>query len=160
MSAIEIHFTLNQQPVHLFSEAGRSLLDVLRDDFHLSGAKDGCGGEGECGACTVLLDGQAVNACLVLIGQVQGHEVLTIEGLQNEAGLHPIQAAFVSAGAVQCGYCTPGMVLATKALLDHTPHPDEEQIRAALSGNLCRCTGYSKIIQAVQTAAGEVTHGE
>jgi carbon-monoxide dehydrogenase small subunit len=158
MNPIEINFTLNNEPVTLISDPGRSLLEVLRDDFHLTGAKDGCGGEGECGACTVLLDDHPVNSCLVLVGQVQDHEVLTIEGLQSKEGLHTIQSAFVRAGAVQCGYCTPGMVLATKALLDVNPLPDEEDIRIALAGNLCRCTGYTKIIAAVKMAAREVTH--
>lgn len=159
MTHIEIHFTLNHEPITLSTAPGRSLLDVLRDDFHLTGAKDGCGGEGECGACTVILDGQAVNSCLVLIGQVEGKDVLTIEGLTLKNSLHPIQEAFMNAGAVQCGFCTPGMVLATKALLDRTCDPSEEEIRAALAGNLCRCTGYTKILSAVKNAAAEVKHG-
>lgn len=156
MNSLEIHFTLNGQPQTLVTAAGRSLLEVLREDFSLIGAKDSCGGEGECGACTVLMDGEPVNSCLVLISQVEGHSVLTIEGLGQPGQMHPIQKAFVTAGAVQCGYCTPGMVLAAKALLDQVPHPDEEQIREALAGNLCRCTGYSRIIAAVRMAAGEV----
>jgi len=153
MKTLTVHFTLNDAPQTLVTAAGRTLLEVLRQDFGLTGAKDACGGEGECGACTVLLDGEAVNACLVLIGQVEGRRVLTIEGLAPAGELHPIQAAFVAAGAIQCGFCTPGMVLATKALLDHTPHPDENEIRTALAGNLCRCTGYTKIVAAVQMAA-------
>ncbi len=153
MKTLTVHFTLNHQPVTLTSAAGRTLLEVLREDFALTGAKDACGGEGECGACTVLLDGAAVNACLVLICQVEGHEVLTIEGLAQGSEPHPIQSAFAAAGAIQCGFCTPGMVLAAKALLDANPHPNEAQIRTALAGNLCRCTGYTKIIQAVQLAA-------
>ncbi len=159
MATMNIHFTLNHEPVTLSTLPGRSLLDVLRDDFHLTGAKDGCGGEGECGACTVILDGQAVNACLVLIVQVEGKDILTIEGLTPKNGLHPIQEAFTNAGAVQCGFCTPSMVLATKALLDHNCDPSEEEIRTALAGNLCRCTGYTKIISAVKIAAAEVKHG-
>ena len=135
-------------------------MEVLREDFGLTGAKNACGGEGECGACTVLLDGEAVNSCLVLISQVEGRSVLTIEGLSPEGVPHPIQQAFIEAGAVQCGFCTPGMVLAAKALLDTHPHPDEEQIRSALSGNLCRCTGYTKIIAAVKLAAGEGENGK
>jgi len=159
MKTIEVHFILNGEPRTIHTSAGRSLLEVLREDFLLTGAKDACGGEGECGACTVLLDGEAVNSCLVLISQVGGHHVLTIEGLQKGDDLHPIQAAFVSAGAVQCGFCTPGMVLATKALLDRSNDPDEEEIREALAGNLCRCTGYTKIVAAVKLAAQEV-HNE
>lgn len=159
MSTIEVRFTLNSREVVLATAPGRTLLEVLREDFGLTGAKNACGGEGECGACTVLMDGEAVNSCLVLIGQVRGHSILTIEGLSSDGSPHPIQQAFVQAGAVQCGFCTPGMVLAAKALLDHTPQPDEEQIRSALSGNLCRCTGYTKIITAVQLAAREATLG-
>lgn len=156
MNTVEIHFVLNGKSVTLSTPAGRSLLEVLREDFALTGAKDSCGGEGECGACTVLLDGEPVNACLVLISQVEGRSVLTIEGLAQSGQVHPIQAAFTAAGAVQCGYCTPGMVLAAKALLDRTPHPDEAQIREALAGNLCRCTGYARIVSAVRMAAEEV----
>lgn len=159
MNKISIHFTLNQKETSIETLPGRSLLEVLREDFSLTGAKDSCGGEGECGACTVLLDGEAVNACLVLISQVEGHQVLTVEGLSKNDQLHPIQQAYMQAGAIQCGYCTPGMVMATKALLDEIPHPDETQIRDALSGNLCRCTGYTKIVQAVQIAAAELSHG-
>ncbi|PKO03817.1 MAG: hypothetical protein CVU43_00435 [Chloroflexi bacterium HGW-Chloroflexi-5] len=158
MNKLTVHFTLNQQSIRLETLVARSLLDVLREDFALTGAKDSCGGDGECGACTVLLDGEAVNACLVLISQVEGRHVLTIEGLTPDGSLHPIQNAYVQAGAIQCGYCTPGMVMATKALLDHTPQPDETQIREALAGNLCRCTGYTKIVQAVQFAAAELHH--
>jgi carbon-monoxide dehydrogenase small subunit len=158
MNKLTVHFTLNQQSIRLETLAARSLLDVLREDFTLTGAKDSCGGDGECGACTVLLDGEAVNACLVLISQVEGKHVLTIEGLTPDGSIHPIQNAYIQAGAIQCGYCTPGMVMATKALLDHTPQPDETQIREALAGNLCRCTGYTKIVQAVQFAAAELHH--
>lgn len=159
MNIVEVHFSLNGQPQVLTSAAGRTLLEVLREDYSLTGAKDSCGGEGECGACTVILNGEAVNACLVLISQVEGCSVTTIEGLASSEGLHPIEAAFVSAGAVQCGYCTPGMVLAAKALLDRVASPNEVEIRTALSGNLCRCTGYTKIVRAVQIAAEEI-HNE
>jgi carbon-monoxide dehydrogenase small subunit len=159
MNLVEVHFSLNGQPQVLTSAAGRTLLEVLREDYSLTGAKDSCGGEGECGACTVILNGEAVNACLVLISQVEGCSVTTIEGLASSEGLHPIEAAFVSAGAVQCGYCTPGMVLAAKALLDRVASPNEVEIRTALSGNLCRCTGYTKIVRAVQIAAEEI-HNE
>lgn len=159
MKTITVHFTLNEIPQTLVTAAGRTLLEVLRQDYHLTGVKDACGGEGECGACTVLLDGEAVNSCLVPISQVEGHHVVTIEGLTPKSGeLHPIQAAFVAAGAVQCGFCTPGMVLSTKALLDANPRPSENEIRTALAGNLCRCTGYTKIVAAVQKAAAEMQH--
>jgi carbon-monoxide dehydrogenase small subunit len=156
MKTLEIHFILNGQKQTLNTAAGRTLLEVLREDFRLTGAKDACGGEGECGACTVLLDNAPVNACLVLISQVEGRSVVTIEGLSRPGKLHPIQSAFIEAGAIQCGYCTPGMVLAAKALLDRTPRPSEEEIRAALAGNLCRCTGYTKIVAAVRLAAQEI----
>jgi carbon-monoxide dehydrogenase small subunit len=158
MTMIKIHFNLNGRDTEYSGPAGRSLLDILREDFGLTGAKDSCGGEGECGACTVILDGEAVNACLVLAGQVEGSRVLTIEGLAPSGQLHPIEEAFVKAGAIQCGFCTPGMVLASKALLDHNPQPTDTEIRTALAGNLCRCTGYVKIVQAVKMAAGEVRH--
>lgn len=133
-------------------EEGKTLLEVLRDHLGLKGTKKGCD-EGDCGACTVLMDGQPVNSCLVLAARAEGHEIITIEGLEQKGQLHPLQEAFVEEGAVQCGYCTPGMVLSAKALLDLNPSPDEEEIRHALSGNLCRCTGYVRIVKAVQTAA-------
>jgi aerobic carbon-monoxide dehydrogenase small subunit len=155
MTAMDIHFTLNDQRQTYRGPAGRSLLDILREDYGLTGAKDSCGGEGECGACTVILDGQPVNACLVIAGQLEGCRVTTIEGLAPDGQLHPIEEAFIRAGAIQCGFCTPGMVLASKALLDQNPHPSEAEIRSALAGNLCRCTGYVKIVQAVKMAAGE-----
>jgi carbon-monoxide dehydrogenase small subunit len=126
----------------------RTLLDIIRNELALTGTKEGCG-NGECGACTVLLDGHPVNACLVLALQAEGKEVLTIEGLGQEGALHPLQEAFISQGAIQCGFCTPGMVLSAKALLDRNPRPKENEIREALTGNLCRCTGYQKIIEAV-----------
>jgi aerobic carbon-monoxide dehydrogenase small subunit len=155
---IKIHFNLNGKDTEYNGPAGRTLLEVLREDFSLTGAKDSCGGEGECGACTVIMDGEAVNACLVLVGQLEGSRVLTIEGLAPSGQLHPIEEAFIKAGAIQCGFCTPGMVLASKALLDHNPQPTDTEIRTALAGNLCRCTGYVKIVQAVKMAAGEVHH--
>ena len=131
-------------------EPQTTLLDLLRETWGLTGAKRGCD-EGDCGACTVLLDGQPVNACLVLAVRVNGRRVTTIEGLGDEEHPHPLQTAFVQHGALQCGYCGPGMLLSAKALLDNNPSPTEEEIRQALSGNLCRCTGYSKIIEAVQS---------
>lgn len=129
-------------------DAHRTLLEVLRNELELTGTKEGCG-HGECGACTVLLEGHPANACLVLALQAQGKEVLTIEGLSREGTLHPIQEAFISHGAIQCGFCTPGMVLSVKAFLDRHPRPEEREIREALTGNLCRCTGYQKIVEAV-----------
>lgn len=128
------------------------LLDVLRDRLHLTGTKEGCG-EGECGSCTVLLDGEPVNACLVPVGQCHGREVLTVEGLVDPSRPSPLAQAFVSRGAVQCGICTPGMVVSAHALLLRNPKPTEDQIRDALAGNICRCTGYKGIVDAVQQAA-------
>ena len=153
MKQITVTFSINGDRITVSSRANRTLLDVLRDDLGLTGAKDGCGGEGECGACTILLDHAPVNACLVLIGQVDGCRVETIEGLANGGELHPLQRAFVEAGAVQCGYCTPGAIMAAKALLDRVPEPEDEDIHQAIAGNLCRCTGYVKMINAVQLAA-------
>lgn len=136
-----------------------TLLEFIRDVLGLKGTKEGCG-EGDCGACTVLMDGQPVNSCLILALQAQGAEILTIEGLGAPGQLHPLQEAFVAAGAVQCGYCTPGMLLSAKALLDRNAHPSREEIRTALSGNLCRCTGYQKIISAVEQAATRLAQRE
>ena len=155
---ITITLTVNGLRRTLETLPHRSLLEVLREDLRLTGAKDACGGEGECGACTVILDGRAVNACLVLAAQADGCQVTTIEGLGIDTNLHPIQQAFIKVGAVQCGFCTPGAVLAAKVLLDHQPAPSEGQIREALSGNLCRCTGYATMIKAVKLAAQELNH--
>ncbi|MDR7533909.1 MAG: (2Fe-2S)-binding protein [Armatimonadota bacterium] len=135
-----------QTPVH------RTLLDLLRDDLGLTGTKESCR-EGACGACTVLLDGRPATACLVLAASADGRSVVTIEGVASEGALHPVQEALVECGGVQCGYCTPGVVLSAVALLAEAPEPTADQIRRALSGNLCRCTGYAKIVQAVQVAA-------
>lgn len=159
LNEITIQFTVNEKEESVTGAPNRTLLDVLRDDLGLTGAKDSCGGEGECGACTVIMDGEPVNSCLVLMGQADGHEVLTIEGLEKNGQLHKIQSAFIESGAVQCGYCTPGAVLAAKALLDRNPHPSDEDIRDGLSGNLCRCTGYEKMITAVHLAEEEVVNG-
>ena len=155
MKEIEVQFTLNGLKTTLTSQPNRTLLDVLREDLGLTGAKDACGGEGECGACTVILNGKPVNSCMVFIGQIEGAQVTTIEGITPLEGYHPIQQAFVEAGAVQCGYCTPGAVLAAKALLDNNPHPNDEQIREGLSGNLCRCTGYNKMLDALHLVMDE-----
>lgn len=131
----------------------RTLLDLLRRDLGLTGTKEGCG-EGECGACTVLLDGRPVNSCLVLAVQADEREVVTVEGLAAEGKLHPLQQAFIDEGAVQCGYCTPGMLISAAASLAQNPYPTEEDVRQAISGNFCRCTGYLSIVRAVLAAAG------
>jgi carbon-monoxide dehydrogenase small subunit len=143
---------VNGRPVDTTLPA-RRLLDFLRDDLELTGAKEGCG-MGECGACTVLVDGEPVCSCLVLVGQVEGKSVVTAEGLA-ERGLHPIQQAFVQAHASQCGFCTPGMIVSAAALLARDPEPGEEAVRLALAGNLCRCTGYSAIFEAVREAEAD-----
>lgn len=136
------------------------LVDMLRTTLNLQGTKEGCG-IGECGACTVLLDGLPIHSCLVLAGQVEGRKILTIEGLAGKDGtLHPVQQAFIDAGAIQCGFCTPAMVLCAYALLQHTPHPTEEQIKNAISGTLCRCTGYVQIIEAIKLAEARMHHKE
>jgi aerobic carbon-monoxide dehydrogenase small subunit len=145
--------TVNGIRHQIESAADRSLLDVLRDDLGLTGTKKGCDA-GDCGACTVLLDGAPVNACLVLAVQADGRKVLTIEGVAIDGRLHPLQEAFVAHGAVQCGFCTPGMVLSAIALLDETPRPSRAEIQEAIAGNLCRCTGYVQIVDAVEAVAG------
>lgn len=144
--------TINGRERTVLAAPNETLLTVLREKLDLTGAKCGCG-TGDCGACTVLLDGEAVRACIVPIKNAAGHTVLTIEGLARGNALHPIQKAFVDCGAIQCGFCTPGMILAAKALLDRNPSPTEDEIRSALSGNLCRCTGYARIVEAVLSAA-------
>ncbi len=159
MEKIILSFWVDGKKVALKSDPNRSLLELLREDLGITGVKDACGGEGECGACTVLLDGFPVNSCLVLVGQVNGRKVETIESLSRDEKLHPIQQAFIKASAVQCGYCTPGAIMAVKGLLDVNADPDDDEIREALSGNLCRCTGYTKIIDAVHMAAQEMSHG-
>lgn len=133
------------------------LIDFLRDDLKLKGTKEGCG-EGECGACTVIVNGKAINSCLMLASSADGKNVITIEGVSDKDKLHPIQEAFMEVGAIQCGYCTPGMILSAKALLDKKPNASEEEIKVALSGNLCRCTGYKKIIQAVMLAQDKLNN--
>ena len=133
------------------------LIDFLRDELKLKGTKEGCG-EGECGACTVIVNGKAINSCLMLASSADGKNVITIEGVSDKDKLHPIQEAFMEVGAIQCGYCTPGMILSAKALLDEKPNASEEEIKVALSGNLCRCTGYKKIIQAVMLAQDKLNN--
>lgn len=149
---MRIEFTLNGEVTEHFTEPNRTLLTMLRDDFDLTGAKEGCGA-GECGACTVILDGEAVNACLVLAVEADGRRVGTIEGLSDGRKLDPLQTAFIENAALQCGYCTPGMIMTAKVLLEKNPSPTEAEIREGISGNLCRCTGYKKIIEAIQSVA-------
>lgn len=149
---VKVNFTLNGEAVSCEVDATEVLVDTIRNRFYLTGTKKACG-TGDCGACTVLLDGNAVRSCILLTAMVGGHEVTTIEGVGSMEAPHPVQQAFVDAGAVQCGFCTPGMVLTSIALLNKNPNPTEEEIRVALSGNLCRCTGYQKIVEAVQLAA-------
>jgi aerobic carbon-monoxide dehydrogenase small subunit len=150
---VRIGLTVNGEPREADVWAGESLLFALRDRLELPGSKNACE-QGECGSCSVLLDGRLVCACLVLAAQADGHEVVTVEGLAENGRLHRVQEAFVEAGAVQCGFCTPGLVVATADLLRRRPDPSEDEIREALSGNLCRCTGYQKIFDAVRLAAG------
>jgi carbon-monoxide dehydrogenase small subunit len=150
-----IQLVVNGETVEAAVEPNQTLLQLLREDLGLTGTKHGCG-LGDCGACTVILDGKPVNSCLVLAVQAQGREVLTIEGLAENGKLHPIQQAFVDKGAIQCGFCSPGMILAAKALLEENPKPTELEIRTALSGNLCRCTGYQKIVEAIQESASSM----
>jgi carbon-monoxide dehydrogenase small subunit len=152
-----ITLKINGRARELAVEPNRTLLDVLRHDLELTGTKRGCD-LGECGSCTVILNGKLVNSCLVLAVQANGAEILTIEGLAGPSGLHPLQQAFVEKGAIQCGFCTPGMILSANNLLQKNPKPSEEEIRTALSGNLCRCTGYQKIVEAIQSV-GERDQG-
>lgn len=147
-----VQLTVNDEPREIAVEPWWTLLEVLRDQLELTGAKKGCD-RGDCGACTVLLDGRPIVSCTTLAVQAHGRRVTTIEGLMRDGQPHPLQQAFVDAGAVQCGFCTPGMVLAAKALLDENPSPTEDDVREAIAGNLCRCTGYAKIVDAVLSVA-------
>lgn len=152
---MNLSFFVNDRPVHLETEPDRRLLDILREDLGLTGTKEGCA-EGECGACTVLLDGEAVHSCLTLALQLEGRHVTTIEGLSASGELDVLQRAFVEEIAIQCGFCTTGMIMSAKALLLKNPNPTEEEIRLALSGNICRCSGYVQIVRAVDRAAREL----
>jgi len=153
-----VQCVVNGEAVEFLCTPNQSLLECLRDGLGLTGAKEGCN-DGNCGACSVLLNGRLVNSCLVLAVEIQGQTVTTVEGLADGNRLHPLQQAFIDADAIQCGYCTPGMLMAAKALLDHDPNPSEEQIRRWIAGNLCRCTGYDKIVQAIQAAAAQLAPG-
>jgi carbon-monoxide dehydrogenase small subunit len=154
----QLNITVNGKDYELQIKPSANLLDVIREDLGLTGTKEGCG-VGECGSCTVIVDGITVNACLMLAMEAQGSRVTTIEGLADGEKLHPIQQAFVDVGGLQCGFCTPGMILSTKALLDENDSPTDEEIRKGLEGNFCRCTGYTKIIESVRTAANMLKGG-
>jgi aerobic carbon-monoxide dehydrogenase small subunit len=149
---LKIHFHLNGEAREIETPGDRRVIDLLREDLGLTGSKEPCG-SGECGGCTILVDGESRLACLMLAGQLQGRSVVTIEGISRGEELHPLQQAFVDAGAVQCGFCTPGMVLASMDLLNRNPQPTRAEIREGLSGNLCRCTGYQKIVDAVEAVS-------
>jgi len=148
---MKVTFFLNGVERTVETEPNRTLLDLLRTDFGLTGTKYGCG-TGQCGTCTVMINSRAKNACLTLVGQVEGSRIVTVEGLAEAGRLHPLQQAFIEENALQCGYCTPGMLMSAKALLDQNPVPSEDEIKVAIAGNLCRCTGYSQIITAVKKA--------
>jgi carbon-monoxide dehydrogenase small subunit len=152
---VQIQLKVNGLACKVEVEPRRTLLEVIREDLELTGTKEGCG-LGECGTCTVLLDGEPIKSCITLAVQANGREVTTIEGLEKSDGtLHPIQQAFIDHGAIQCGFCTPGMVLSAKALLDENPRPTEIEVRQAIAGNLCRCTGYQKIVEAILSVSSK-----
>ena len=152
MEKQRITLQVNGEVHEVYAFPNMTLLEVLREELHLTGAKESCG-QGACGACTVLLDGLPVRSCLLFAREAEGRQVLTIEGLASRGKLHPIQEAFIEHHAIQCGFCAPGMILTAKALLDRTPDPTEGEIRRALAGNICRCTGYVKIVEAIKAAA-------
>ncbi len=156
---MKISFMLNGKDIRIDVPPDRRVLDILREDLHLTGTKEGCG-TGECGACAILVDGQSRLSCLMLAAQLENRSVTTIEGIAPDGELHPIQEAFVEQGAVQCGFCTPGMVISAVDLLQRNPNPARSEIREGLSGNLCRCTGYQKIVDAVQKASDKIKKGE
>jgi carbon-monoxide dehydrogenase small subunit len=154
MAKLDVELTVNGEKHKLKVGSQERLLDTIREQLKLTGTKEGCS-VGECGACTVIVDDQAVNSCMVLTAQVDGSEIITVEGLESKSGLHPLQKAFIEKQAVQCGFCTPGMLMSALALLNTNPEPNKEEIKTALEGNLCRCTGYQQIIDAVEMAAEE-----
>jgi len=155
MKKSEIRIKVNGECHELTVPSKKTLLEVIRDDLHLTGTKKMCDG-GECGSCTIIMDGRAVNSCLVLAVDANGKDIQTIEGLSSIGKLHPIQEEFVAKGAIQCGFCTPGMIMTAKALLDQNPEPTEQEVKSAIAGNLCRCTGYVRIVQAILSAAERV----
>lgn len=154
MEKIRVNFTVNEEPVSIWVYPHETLHRVLREQLRLTSVKEGCG-IGECGACTVVLDGKAVNSCLVLAASAEGKTVLTTEGLSKNGSLHPLQQSFIDHFSLQCGFCTPGFLMTAKALLDANPHPTREEIKLAISGNLCRCTGYHQIVDAIEAVANE-----
>jgi carbon-monoxide dehydrogenase small subunit len=158
MERKEIKFVLNGKPYEMSIPPWRTLLEVIRDDLKLTGTKEGCG-QGECGSCTVIMGGKTVNSCLVPALEADGQEITTIEGLAEGGALHPIQEAFVEQSGMQCGFCTPGMILSAKFLLDRNPSPSESEIRDGIAGNFCRCTGYTKIIESISAAAEAMKGG-
>ncbi|MBC2722966.1 (2Fe-2S)-binding protein [Desulfosporosinus sp.] len=149
---MQIEFKINGKEHNMNVPSTMRLIDLLREELGLTGTKEGCG-EGECGSCTVLMNGKAVNSCLVFVPQIRGQEILTIEALEKDGQLDQLQESFIKNSAIQCGYCTPGMLMSAKALLMVNPHPTEDEIKTSIAGNLCRCTGYNKIVQAIQEAA-------
>ena len=155
MAKIHVTTTINGEPAEFLCDATQSMLDVLRDELDLTGTKEGCG-SGDCGACSIIVDDRLVCACLMLGAEAEGRRILTIEGLSQGDKLHPLQQKFIELAALQCGVCTPGMLVAAKALLDRNPNPSETEVRFGLAGNLCRCTGYDKIVRAVLDAAAEL----
>jgi carbon-monoxide dehydrogenase small subunit len=155
MSKLHVTTTVNGEPVEFLADAGASLLDALRGPLGLTGTKEGCG-TGDCGACSVTVDGRLVCACLMLAAEAEGHEIATIEGMAQGETLHPLQRKFLEMAALQCGICTPGMLISARALLQKNPDPSEEEVRFGLAGNLCRCTGYDKIVRAVMETAAEM----
>jgi carbon-monoxide dehydrogenase small subunit len=154
-----IQVVVNGTPYDLMVPPWKTLLEVIREDLKLTGAKEGCG-QGECGACTVMMGGKTVNSCLVLAVEADGQEITTVEGLSDGSKLHPIQEAFVEQAGMQCGFCTPGMIMSAKELLDRNPDPTEQEIREGIAGNVCRCTGYTKIVESIGAAAKAMKGGE
>jgi len=152
VAKIPVTLKVNGETHEILVQPWQTLLSALRDELYLTGTKEGCS-NGNCGACTIILNGRTANSCLVLAAEANGAEVLTVEGLAENGQLHPVQRAFIEHGAIQCGFCTPGLLISAKYLLDHHPNPSEREIRHAIAGNLCRCTGYDKIVRAIQAAA-------
>ncbi len=155
----KVNFFVNDEPVELYVDANKTMLRVLREELALTGTKEGCGA-GECGACTVIVDGKPMNACLVLAPELDGKHITTVEGLAKDGELSPLQRSFVDMAALQCGFCTPGFLMSSTALLNENPHPSREEIIDAISGNLCRCTGYARIVEAIQRVADAGEGGE